>query len=75
MTIPEHLHANYNALEEAIKGTDAWKAFEPNFRELILFFGDQMSRSRFIGVCMVGSTAMERRVFHSFTGSKFEWRF
>lgn len=57
LSVPDHLHMVYNALEEAMETSDAWAPFEPLFREACSFFGDQPNRDRFVAVCMSETSA------------------
>jgi hypothetical protein len=75
MTTSDSLHALFNALEDAFKTSEAWPVFEPIFRDLLVFFGDKKMRDRFLAVCMSSAPPADRRIFHQFEGSKFEWRF
>jgi hypothetical protein len=62
-------------LEDAFNTASAWPHFEPILRDLVTSLGDKKLRDRFVAVCMEAAASHERRLFHQFEGSKFEWRF
>ena len=70
VTIAETMHQLFGGLRDALTSTEAWKAFEPVFREIVTALGNKMFRDRFIGTCMQTAEAWEKRRIHSFTGHK-----
>ena len=76
VTVPEHLHINFNALQEALVSSKDWKPYETVLRLVVLVFGSKMFRDRFVALCMPrDSTSREDRQFmHTFQHHSFDWR-
>ena len=74
LTVFAHLHVIFNALEEALKSHPLWDDFEGPWRAFVLFIGSKPLRDRIIAVCMTHAETWERRLLHSFSNHKFDWR-
>ena len=65
----------FNGFEDAFDTSEAWPAFEPMFRDIVVFMGYKKLRSRFVAVCTHTAASAGRQVFHTFEGPRFELRF
>ena len=74
MTMPNHLHMNFNLLEEGFKASQTWLPFQPVFLELVRFCGDKLLTQRFIQCNMRDSLSWEKQMCRSYSGHTFERR-
>ena len=54
--------------------SDAWKAFEPTFTEIVNTVGFKAFRTRVLALLMEDATKEERRLLHALPHHKFDWR-
>ena len=74
IVIADVLHAIFGCLEDSLKSAPAWVAFESLFREIVHTVANKMWRDRFLQVCMGSARPWERKLFHTFDGHRFDWR-